>query len=118
MRASEISAGEKADRLQLARIRRIQNRDSVAEHVADIKMPPVEHHLNAIRPSTEIAEGQMMEALSDSLRWNCGLLRGTRFAGARRQRRETQQAFQAIASSDRLQICSRYWPIIKIVNEP
>ena len=75
MGAGEISAGEKVYRLQFSGIRRIKNRDSVAEHVADIKMPAVEHDLNAIRPSAKIAVGQMTEALPDALRRNCRLLR-------------------------------------------
>ena len=59
MRPRVVSASEEADRLGVARIRRIQNRYSVAEHVADVKMPAVEHDLNAVRPSAKIAEGQM-----------------------------------------------------------
>src|SRR5690242_9470248 len=100
MRAGKVSAGEKTDRLQFAWIRRIQNRDSVAEHVADVKMPAVEHHLNAIRPSAEVAIRHMMKPLPGPLRRNCSLLRGARLAGTRRQRCETQQTFQAIASTD------------------
>ena len=100
MGAGRVSAGEEADGLELARIGRIQNRHSVAEHVADIKMPAVEHDLNAIRAPADIAVGEMTEVLSDALRRNCRFLRvGLR--GSRRQRRETQQAFPAIAPSDR-----------------
>ena len=51
----KIPAGEKPDRLQLARIRRIKDRDAVAEHVAHIKMSAVEHDLHAVRPAADIA---------------------------------------------------------------
>ena len=100
MRAGIVSAGEEADGLELARIRRIQNRHAVAEHVADIKMLAVEHDLNAVRPSADIAVGEMTEALSDALRRNGAILR-VRWRGSGRQRRETQQTFPAIAPSDR-----------------
>ena len=36
MGSGKVSAGEEPDRLEFARIRAIQNRDSIAEHVADI----------------------------------------------------------------------------------
>src|ERR1700691_6272737 len=100
MRASVISPGEKADRLEPAWIRSIKNRDSIAEHVADVKMPAVEHDLNAIRPAAEVAVRQMLKTLSDTLWMNRGLLRRSRLPGTRHQRRETQQTFHAIASSD------------------
>jgi hypothetical protein len=100
MCAGNVSAREEADRLQVAWIRRIENRYSVAEHVADIQMPAVEHDLNAVRPSAKIAVGQMTETFPDALRRNCTLLRGARLSGTIRQRCETKQTFHAIASSD------------------
>ena len=112
MRPGKVSASEEADRLQVAWIRRIQNRYSVAEHVADIKMPAVEHDLNAVRPSANIAVGQMTEALSDALRRNCTFLRA-RLPGTGRQRRETKQTFPAIAPSDRRHVC----PVPKLHNQ-
>jgi hypothetical protein len=57
MRPGRVSAREKTDRFQVARIRRIQYRDSIAEHVADINMPTVAHDLNAVRPSAKIGIG-------------------------------------------------------------
>ena len=99
MGPGKVSSGEEADRFQFARIGRIQDRDSVAEHVADIKMPAVEHHLNAVGPAANIAVREMTEALSDALRRNGVILR-VRLQGAGRQCRETQQTFSAIAPSD------------------
>src|SRR6266851_5077522 len=102
-----VSAGEEADRLQVAWIRRIENRYSVAEHVADIKMPAVEHDLNTIRPSANIAVKQMTEALSGALRLNCTFLRA-RLPGAVRQCCETNQASAAIAPTDRPHFLLRF----------
>ena len=82
----KVSAREEADRLQIPWIGRIQNRDAVAEHVSDIKMTAIEHDLNAIRPSSDIAVGEMTEALADSL-WRNGALLRARFLGQRRQHR-------------------------------
>jgi hypothetical protein len=38
--------------------------------------------LNAVWPSAKIAVGQMMEVLSDTLGWDCSLLRRDRLADA------------------------------------
>ena len=93
--------------MSLARIGRIQNGYAVAEHVADIKMPAVEHDLNTVGPSADIAVGQMTEAVSDALRRNGGLLRGG-LAGSRRQSRKTDQAFPAIAPADFRHVLLRF----------
>src|SRR5580704_4645006 len=96
----KIAAGEESDRLQFAWIRRVENRDSVAEHVADVEVPTVSHHLNAVRASANIAVGDMTEALSNTLRRNRGFLRA-RLPGIVCQRRKPQQTFSAIAPVDR-----------------
>src|SRR5579862_9819671 len=95
-----VTAREEADRLKAAWIRRIQNRYSVAEHVADIQVPAVQHDLNAVRPAANIAVGQMMETSPDALRRNYTFLRRVRPPEAIGQRCETQETFRTIASSD------------------
>ena len=107
MRPRKVSAREKAHGLELARIGRIQNRDAVAEHVADVKMPPVEHDLNAVRPSADIAIGQMTEVLPDALRRNRTFLRAAHMPGPLRQGCQPQQTLHGIASSDSLHILLR-----------
>src|SRR4029077_14026268 len=102
-----VSAGEEADRLKVAWIGRIENRYSIAEHVADIEMLAVQHHLNAVRPSAKVAVGQMTETFPHALRRNCILLRSARLSGTMRQRCETQETFHAIASSDSRHILLR-----------
>src|SRR5438874_150787 len=95
----KVSPGEETDRLHVAGIRRIENRYSVAEHVADVKVPAVEHDLNTVRPSSDIAIGKVAEALPDALRRNDSVLR-VRLPGTIRHCRETNQAFPAVAPSD------------------
>jgi hypothetical protein len=70
MGTGKVSASEEAHGPELARIGRIEDRHSVAEHVADIEMPAIKHDLNTIRPSANIAVGQMTQALSDTSRRN------------------------------------------------
>src|SRR5258708_4276102 len=100
MGPGKVSAREETDRLRLARIRRVKNRDSVAEHVADIKMPAVEHDLNTVRPAPNIAVGQVTKAFFDAFRRDGTFLRSplTRTPG---QRCATKETFPAIAPSDR-----------------
>ena len=57
--------------------------------LADIKMPPVCHDLNTVRPAPNIAPGQMTETLSGALRLNCAFLR-VRLPGTIRQRTEAK----------------------------
>src|SRR5438477_1289569 len=98
-----VSAGEEAHRLHLAWIRRIEDRDSVAEHVAHIQMLTVEHDLNAVRPSTDIAVGEMSEAFSGAFRRNRSFLRA-RLPGGRGQCCESNQTLSAIAPAHRAHI--------------
>ena len=106
MGPGEVSAGEEADGLQFARIRGIQNRDAVAEHVADVKMPAVEHDLNAVRPSANdrcrTDDGSVVRCLAAELQFPA------RVRCARRQAPtpQAQQTFPAIAPSDRRHVCS------------
>src|SRR5579871_5922553 len=75
-------------------------------------MLAVEHHLHAVRPSAQIAVGQMTEVLSDPLRRNDAILRRARMPRALRQRRETRQALHRIASSNTLHTCEN--PVIQL----
>ena len=81
MRAGEVAAGEEADGLQAARIRGVENRHAVAEHVADVKMAAVDHDLHAVRPAADIAVGQMTEAAPNALRRHDRFLCTTRRTG-------------------------------------
>ena len=65
-----IAGGEEADRLQPARIRGVEDRDAVAEHVADVDVAAVDHHLHAVGPAALIAVGQVADAAADALRRN------------------------------------------------
>ena len=75
MRPCVVAAGEKADRLQPARIRGIQDRHAVTEHVADINMAAVEHNLDAVRTTAKIAVRQMTDAAPNALRRNRSFFR-------------------------------------------
>src|SRR6266403_129850 len=68
--ACEISAGKKADGLDPAWISGIKNGQTITEHVADIEMPTIQHHLNTVRPASNVAIGHMTNAVSDALRRN------------------------------------------------
>ena len=70
MRASVDSRGEEADRLQPARIGGVENRHAIAEHVADIDVAAVHHHLDAVGAPALIAVRQVPDAVPDALRWN------------------------------------------------
>ena len=75
MRAGAAAGGEEADRLQPARIRGVENRHAVAEHVADVDMAAVDHDLHAVGPAALIAVGQVADAAPDALRRNRRLWR-------------------------------------------
>src|ERR1700679_592193 len=100
MRPGKVSASEEADRLRLARIRCIQNRNAVAEHVPDVKMPSVEHHLDAVRAPAKVAPGQMPEAIPNAFRRNHSLMFNARLPRRLfrkiRQPGGTQQTLRAI----------------------
>ena len=48
VRTRVVTAGKKPNRLQAPRVRSVQNRQAIAEHVPDIQMTPVQHDLDAI----------------------------------------------------------------------
>jgi len=66
MRAGVDAGGEEADRLQPPRIGGVENRHTVAEHVADVDVTAVDHHLHAVRSSTLIAVRQVTNAPPDA----------------------------------------------------
>jgi hypothetical protein len=55
MGASIDSRGEKSDRPQAARVGGIEHRHPIAEHVADIDVAAVDHHLHTIGAPALIA---------------------------------------------------------------
>src|SRR5258708_40024574 len=62
MRARVGACGPEIDGLQIARIRSIQRRQTVAEHMADVDVAPVEHDLHAIWASALVGIGNMLDA--------------------------------------------------------
>jgi hypothetical protein len=65
--AGVLSCGEEIDRLQRTRIGRIQDCHAVAEHVSDIDVVPIEHHLHAVGASADVAVRDVLDALADAL---------------------------------------------------
>ena len=100
MRAGVVAAGEKSDGLQPPRIRRIEYRHAVAEHVADIEMTAIDHDLDAVRPSADIAVGNVIDAPADSLHWNRNVHCGTRGLRKISRQRQAEQRFQVFAAID------------------
>src|SRR3954470_8463047 len=70
MGAGVLSCGEEIDRLQRTRIGCVQDRHTVTEHVSDIDVLPVEHHLHAVGPSADVAIGDVLDALADAFGGN------------------------------------------------
>src|SRR6185312_10938099 len=62
MGAGIVSAGEKADRLHFARVPGVEDRDAVAEHMANVEVSAVVHHLNAVGTPADVAPGEVFEA--------------------------------------------------------
>ena len=57
MRAGAATRGEEADRLQTARIRGVENRYAIVEHVADVDIA-VHHDLHTVGAPALIARGR------------------------------------------------------------
>src|SRR5436190_24023451 len=73
MRAGAGARSEEADRLQTARIRGVENRDAIVEHVADVDMTAVHHDLHAVGAAALIAVGYVPDPAADAVRRNGGL---------------------------------------------
>jgi hypothetical protein len=76
--AGKVATGEEPDRLEPARIRGIEHRQTVGEHVADVEVPSVHHDLHSVGPAADVAVGKMPDALPDPLRRNWNLCGGSR----------------------------------------
>ena len=100
MGARVLAGGEKARGFQVARVRRIQNGDAVAEHVPNVNVLFVDHHLYAVRPSADVAVGNVLDALPDSLRRNFGIGSecGRRQAGHRSGPSQRTELFQVLTA--------------------
>ena len=78
MRAGILPGGDEVDRLQFARIGGVENGHAVAEHMPDIEVFPVDHHLHAVRAPADVAVGKMLDAVADAFERHSGALRGRR----------------------------------------
>ena len=96
-----VPAVKKPDRLQAARIGGVEDGDAVAEHVADVDVAAVQHHLHAVGPSALIAVGEMADAAADAGRRHVGV--GARAERGRRRARDAQreQVLEAVAARRR-----------------
>ena len=103
MRARVDAGREEADGLELPRVRGVENRDAVAEHVADVDVPPVDHHLDAVGPSALVAVGDVADPVPDALRRHHGIgrsVRSVRSRGRRGGRGQRQQPLHPGSASD------------------
>ena len=100
VRAREVAAGEEAHGLQPPRVAGVEDREAVAEHVADVEMPPVHHDLHAVGLAAEVAVRQVADAPADAL-WRHGRLgRGARRLQQRR-RGQADERLQVIPPRER-----------------
>ena len=72
MRAGAGARGEEADRLQTARIRGVENRYAIVEHVADVDMAAVHHDLHTVGAPALIAVRHVPDPPPDAVRRNEG----------------------------------------------
>ena len=96
VRARQVAEGEVMHRLQVSRIGGIEDRQAVREHVPDIDVALVHHHLHRIRPAALVAIGDVADALADALRRDLGFgLRpgAERHAGKRSEAEQAPQMF-------------------------
>ena len=100
MRARVDARREEADRLELPRIRGVENRDAVAEHVADVDVPAVDHHLHAVGPAALVAVREVPDAAPDALRRDDRIGRAVRPGGRRGGRRQGQQSLHSGTARD------------------
>ncbi len=67
VRAGVGRIGDKGARLGGARVAHVDHRDAVAEHMADIGVAVVDHHLGAVRPAALIAAGEEADVFGHGL---------------------------------------------------
>src|SRR6185436_13657737 len=108
VRAGEVALPKApvVHRLQVARVVRVEDRDAVAEHVADVDVLAVDHHLHRIGPPALVAVGDVLDALADALRRDrvgggCGGpgRAATGQTGSGRQAKETFDVLSTIHAS-------------------
>ena len=97
---ARVGAGrEEADGLEAPRIGGVENRHAVAEHVADVEVLAVEHHLHAVGPAALVAIREVANLPADALgrhrRVHCGNGRAGRGRGRGSQRQQSFQMFAA-----------------------
>src|SRR5665213_591407 len=69
--------------------------DAVAEHVADVDVPAVEHHLDAVGPSALVAIRDVTDAVADATRGHRGVDARQKRTGA-----ERDEALEMIAAGE------------------
>src|SRR6185503_1055762 len=99
MSAGVDARSEEADRLQAPRLRGVENRHPVAEHVADVNMAAVDHHLYAVRAAALIGVREVPDAPPDALRRNGRVRGGAGRRGYASQRTQAEQTLQVRAAS-------------------
>jgi ornithine cyclodeaminase/alanine dehydrogenase-like protein (mu-crystallin family) len=67
MVCARIGSGQHVfHRLDVARIRRVQHRESVGKLVSDVQVLTIEHDLYAVEASALVAPGDVLDAIADS----------------------------------------------------
>src|SRR4030095_257661 len=89
-----IARGEEADRLQASWIRGVKNGYAVAEHMTDIHMATIDHHLDAVGTTTDVAVRHVMDPPANALRRYWSFSRRARCLWKAGQRCQTDEAFE------------------------
>src|SRR5215471_6903172 len=100
MRARVISTRKEADRLQATRIGRIEYRQTIAEHVADVHVPAIDHNLHTIRAPTNVAVGNVFDTPANPLRRARGIFGCSRRLREIRRRSQAKQCLHVFTPSD------------------
>src|SRR5215469_1627065 len=94
----EIAAREEPDRFQMPGVARIEDRQSIAEHVPHIQMIAVQHDLNAVGPAADVAVRDVTNAATDSLWRNRSVFSRPRRLRKVQRRRHAEECFHLLAA--------------------
>src|SRR5437764_908534 len=98
MRTRVVATRKKPNPFQPPRVRGIENRHTIAEHVADINVPAVDHDLHAVRVAANIAVREVADTPANALRWNRDWLGRPYGLRKVRRRSQTKQSFYVFAA--------------------